>query len=127
MPISTQALPAEGSTESVTTASKVLLFGPDGASPLINVPVNAKTWVFQNLDATNFVLLKFSTSTIVGNLSAADSIRLNAGTALTMDVLDLGVKGNPNITTYYLYAQADTADVSMNVILMAVNGSYTRS
>jgi hypothetical protein len=109
-------LPALGRTITVTTGSNVLIYGPNAASPLVDTPSNGKTWIFQNLDANNFVLLQFSLTVVGSNITATDSIRINPNTALTMEVGPEGYRMDANQNKFYLYARADTGNVSMNVV-----------
>ena len=109
-------LPALGKTITVTTGSNVLIYGPNAATPLVDTPSNGKTWIFQNLDANNHVLIRFSLTTIGSNLTATDSIRINPNTALTLEVGPEGYRMDANQNTFYLYARADTGDISMNVV-----------
>jgi hypothetical protein len=115
-------LPATGKTITVTTGSNVLVYGPNAASPLVNTPSNGKTWIFQNLDSNNFLFLQFSLTTIGSNLTATDSIRVNPNTALTIEVGPEGYRMDPNQNTFYLYARADSGNVSMNVVQVMASG-----
>jgi hypothetical protein len=115
------SLPALGDNITVTQAAKVLLFGPNAATPLLTLPINTKTLIIQNLDSTNFIYVRFTLSALAGNLT--DGIRINPNTALTLDIGVIGFRMDPDVSGFYCYAQADTADVACNIVRVNQTGA----
>lgn len=114
-------LPALGDNVTVTTAANKLLFGPNAASPALTLPTNTRIIIIQNLDSTNFIYVQFRLDATGANLT--DGIRINANTALTLDVGVIGKRLDPDVSVFYCYARADTADVASNIIRVNTIGS----
>jgi len=115
------SLPALGDNVTVTQAAKVLLFGPNAAAPLLTLPINTKTLIIQNLDSANFIYVRFTLAALGGNLT--DGIRINPNTALTLDIGVIGQLMDPDVSVFYCYAQADTADVACNIVRVNQTGA----
>jgi len=116
-----EPVPALGDNVTITTASNVLLFGPNAAAPALTLPTNTKTLIIQNLDGTNFIYVQFRLTATAANLT--DGIRINPNTALTLDIGVIGQRMDPDVSGFYCYARADTANVASNIVRVNTIGS----